>query len=167
MDTRTRFEAGPFGLAPEARARLSRHVEAAIRMARGRRRRAIAAVTVPIFNEHTLPAFTGVSDPERALRGVRATHNGMLCVTLGSRGSMLLDGDTLIHEDGFGVEPVDTTAAGDVFRAAFIYGLLRGSRPHDLLRFANAAAAISCTRAGAMASVPSRQEVEDALSGAV
>jgi sugar/nucleoside kinase (ribokinase family) len=35
-----------------------------------------------------------------------------------------------------------------------------------MLRYANAAAAISCTRPGAMTSVPSKQDVEDALSGA-
>ena len=55
---------------------------------------------------------------------------------------------------------VDTTGAGDVFRAAFIYGLLKGLPPRDMLRFANAAAAVSCTRAGAMASVPTTDEAE-------
>ena len=79
---------------------------------------------------------------------------------------MLLHGDELIHDEGFEVEPVDTTGAGDVFRAAFIDGFLKGRPPRDLLRFANAAAAVSCTRAGAIASVPSLPDVEDAISGA-
>ena len=126
----------------------------------------IAAVTVPMFNEHTLPEFTGEADIERALRKLRRSHEGMLCVTLGARGSMLLAGDELIDEPGFEVEAVDTTAAGDVFRAAFIYSMLKGSAPRQMLRYANAAAAIGCTRAGAMTSVPSKQDVEDALSGA-
>jgi sulfofructose kinase len=126
----------------------------------------VAAVTVPMFNEHTLPEFTGEADLERALRKVRRSHAGMLCVTIGERGAMLLAGDELIHESGFEVEAVDTTAAGDVFRAAFIYSMLRGSSPRQMLRFANAAAAVGCTRAGAMTSVPSKQDVEDALSGA-
>ena len=59
-----------------------------------------------------------------------------------------------------------TPRAGDVFRAAFIYGLVNGLPPREMLQFANAAAAISCTRAGAMPSVPALQEVRDALSGA-
>ena len=126
----------------------------------------VAAVTVPMFNEHTLPEFTGEADFERALRKLRRSHEGMLCVTLGERGSMLLAGDELIYEPGFEVEAVDTTAAGDVFRAAFIYSILKDSSPRQILRYANAAAAISCTRAGAMTSVPSKQDVEDALSGA-
>ena len=126
----------------------------------------VAAVTVPMFNEHTLPQFVGESSPERALRKLRKSHAGILCVTLGEEGAMMLSGDELVYEHGFEVEAVDTTAAGDVFRAAFVYALLHGMPARQMLRFANAAAAVSCTRAGAMPSVPSLQEVEDALSGA-
>lgn len=125
----------------------------------------VAAVSVPIFNEHTLPAITGEPDPERALRALRRSHDGMLCVTLGPDGAMMLAGDELLREPGHEVAAVDTTAAGDVFRAAFIRAMLAGDRPREILRFANAAAAISCTRAGAMASVPSLADVERALSG--
>jgi len=126
----------------------------------------VAAVTVPMFNEHTLPEFAGEKDLKRALRKLRKSHPGMLCVTLGPSGAMLLTADELIYEPGFEVDAVDTTAAGDVFRAAFICALLKGEPPRQMLRFANAAAAISVTRAGAMTSVPGAQEVADALSGA-
>jgi sugar/nucleoside kinase (ribokinase family) len=126
----------------------------------------VAAVTIPMFNEHTLPQFVGETSPERALRKLRKSHDGILCVTLGEEGAMMLAGDELIYEHGFEVEAVDTTAAGDVFRAAFIFALLNGVPRRQMLRFANAAAAVSCTRAGAMPSVPSLQEVQDALSGA-
>jgi len=57
------------------------------------------------------------------------------------------------------VKPVDTTGAGDVFRGAFIHALLRGDPPRDILRFANAAAALSCTKMGAMSSVPTLADV--------
>jgi sugar/nucleoside kinase (ribokinase family) len=126
----------------------------------------VAAVTIPMFNEHTLPQFIGESSPERALRKLRKSHDGILCVTLGEEGAMMLAGDELIYEHGFEVDAVDTTAAGDVFRAAFIHALLNGLPGRQMLRFANAAAAVSCTRAGAMPSVPSLQDVDDALSGA-
>jgi sugar/nucleoside kinase (ribokinase family) len=76
---------------------------------------------------------------------------------------MMLAGNELVYEPGFEVEAVDTTAAGDVFRAAFIYALLDGAQPHEMLRFANAAAAVSCTRAGAMASVPNLDDVRSVL----
>src|SRR5262245_39613172 len=123
----------------------------------------IEAVSVPIFAEHVPRALTGEPDPERALRKLRATHSGMLCVTLGARGSMLLDGNQLYRVPAPNVQAVDATGAGDVFRGAFIYAMLRGDSPVDILRFANAAAALSCTREGALDSVPRREEVEEFL----
>jgi sugar/nucleoside kinase (ribokinase family) len=128
-----------------------------------RTRELIAAVTVPIFAEHVPQTLTGESDPERALRQLRKTHHGMLCVTLGARGSMLLDGNQLYRVPAPSVPAVDATGAGDVFRGAFIDALLRGESPVDILRFANAAAALSCTREGALDSVPTRHEVEEFL----
>jgi sugar/nucleoside kinase (ribokinase family) len=59
---------------------------------------------------------------------------------------------------------VDTTGAGDVFRGAFIYAMLRGLPPGEVLRVANAAAAISVTRPGALDSVPTLLEVQRFLT---
>ena len=123
----------------------------------------IAAVTVPIFAEHVLEPLTGESDPEQALRRLRQRHAGMLCVTLGARGAMLLDGDRLYVEPACEVAVSDTTGAGDVFRGAFIAALLRGDMPADILKFANAAAAVGCTRLGAINGVPTRGEIEAIL----
>ena len=120
----------------------------------------IAAVTIPIFAEHVIEPLTGETDPERALRVIRRRHAGMLCVTLGARGAVLLDGDTLYSESAFPVTALDTTGAGDVFRGGFIAALLRGDAPADILRFANAAAAISCTRLGAIGGVPTTAEAQ-------
>ena len=120
----------------------------------------VAAVSVPIFAQHVLPAITGEADVERALRIVRRTHDGMLCATVGAGGAVMLIGDDCVAERGFAVRAVDTTGAGDVFRAAFICALLRNDSPRDMLRFANAAAAVSCTRAGAMAGVPSMADIQ-------
>ena len=125
----------------------------------------IASVTVAIFAEHVLEPLTGERDFERALRALRRRHTGMLCVTLGARGAMLLDGDRLYEEPAFQTTAVDTTGAGDVFRGGFITALLRGDAPGDILRFANAAAAISCSRAGAITSVPSLAETESFVAG--
>jgi sugar/nucleoside kinase (ribokinase family) len=122
--------------------------------------------SIAILAQHALPALTGDADPERGLRALGAAHpHKPLCVTLGPQGAMMLDGDQLIHEPGFAIDAVDTTGAGDVFRAALIHGLLNDLEPRDMLRFANAAAAVSCTRHGAMASVPSLDEVRRRLNG--
>jgi len=128
-----------------------------------RTRALVDAVTVPIFAEHVPQALSGESNPERALRRLRNRHDGLLCVTLGVRGSMLLDGSQLYRVPAPSVHAVDATGAGDVFRGAFICALLRGDSPVDILRFSNAAAALSCTREGALDSVPARQDVEEFL----
>jgi sugar/nucleoside kinase (ribokinase family) len=120
----------------------------------------VAAVDVPIFAESVPAALTGEADMERALRAIRKGHSGLLCVTLGSRGAMLLEGDVLHRVSGLEVSVADTTGAGDVFRGAFIHALLRGDAPAGILRFANTAAALSCTKVGAIAGIPTLAEVE-------
>jgi len=124
----------------------------------------VKAVTFPIFAEHVPTALTGIEDPYAALQALRRVHDGVLCVTLGSRGAMALEGDRLHHAPAFAVDAVDTTGAGDVFRGAFIYAYLNGFPVAHALRLANAAAAVSCTRLGAMASVPSREEAEQLMA---
>ncbi|OFW05392.1 MAG: hypothetical protein A3H96_07870 [Acidobacteria bacterium RIFCSPLOWO2_02_FULL_67_36] len=123
----------------------------------------IRNVTIPILAEEVPRAMTGIADPEGALRALRRHHPGLLCVTLGAGGAMALDGDRVVHAPAFAVDAVDTTGAGDVFRAGLIYGILVGFPVERMLRFANAAAAASCTRLGAIASVPELADVMDVL----
>src|SRR5438045_2353923 len=75
-----------------------------------------------------------------------------------------LEGDRFHLAPAMPVKAVDTTGAGDVFRAGVIYGLLQGWAVPALLRFANAAAALSCTREGAIASVPTLAEIKTFLA---
>jgi sugar/nucleoside kinase (ribokinase family) len=120
----------------------------------------INAVSIPIFAEHVPTRLTDFNDQEEALRALRQSHHRMLCVTLGEQGAMALDGDGTHYAPAFQVNAVDTTGAGDVFRAGFIYALLREWPTDEILRFANAAAAVSCTRLGALGGIPSLAEVE-------
>ncbi len=124
----------------------------------------IAAVSIPIFAEHVPTRVTGLTDHELALRKLREAHHELLCVTLGDRGAMALDGDQVHYLPAFHIEARDTTGAGDVFRAGFIYALLRGWPTEEIIRFANAAAAVSCTRLGALDGVPALEEVEELVS---
>lgn len=139
------------------------HVTSDIEAARPKTPAILDAVTIPMFAEHVPGDLTGERDIERALRILRQRHAGMLVVTLGARGAAMLDGDRYLRQPAFPVEVIDTTGAGDVFRAGFIYALLRGDTPEGILRFACAAAGASCTRRGAIASVPSLAEVQSLI----
>lgn len=122
----------------------------------------VRAVSIAIFAEHVPRELTGEADFERALRRIRSYHQGRLCVTLGARGAMMLDGDNLHVAPALAVRTVDSTGAGDVFRGAFIHALLEGRQADEILRWANVAAGLSCTKPGAMNSVPTPEEMQAA-----
>jgi sugar/nucleoside kinase (ribokinase family) len=109
------------------------------------------------------PKLTGIEDREKALVALKRYNRGFLCATLGREGAMAVVGDRIVYSRGFDVETLDTTGAGDVFHAGFIYGLIRNWEALEILRFANAVAALKCTRIGGR-SVPTLEEVESFLS---
>jgi sugar/nucleoside kinase (ribokinase family) len=119
---------------------------------------------VPILAAHVPRALTGRDDVEQALRTLRCEHPGLLVVTLGERGSVALDGDRFLHVPAPRVHAIDTTGAGDVFRAGVIYSLLQQWTTEETLRFANTAAALGCTRRGAITAVPTIEEIQAALA---
>jgi sulfofructose kinase len=126
-----------------------------------------ATVTHAIFAQHVPTALTGIADTEAALRSLRRTLDNVLVVTMGEHGASALDGDRFYHEPAFAVHAVDTTGAGDVFRGGFIYALVNGQPMDQALRTANAAAAVSCTRLGALNGVPTLAEVRELMSANV
>ena len=84
-----------------------------------------------------------------------------ILLKLGSQGACVLsEQGEWLHAAAPGVQVVDTTGAGDTLNAAFATALLRGDSLWAALRFAVAAASLSTTRAGAMGSAPTREQVE-------
>ncbi|WP_049927128.1 carbohydrate kinase family protein [Halopiger goleimassiliensis] len=69
----------------------------------------------------------------------------------------------LAEHSGFAVDAVDTTGAGDAFVAGSISALREGRSIDSTLAFANAVAATATTETGAMAALPSREEVASLL----
>lgn len=128
-----------------------------------RTRELIRHVDVPIFAEHVPQALTREKDPAKALKKLQRKRHVALCVTLGARGAVMLHKERVYRAPAFTVKATDTTGAGDIFRGALIYAMLRGGPPAEILRFANAAAALSCTRPGAMDSVPTLNQVDKLL----
>ena len=110
---------------------------------------------------------TGIAEPGAALRALYDAYRPALaCATLGAEGSLTVAGDAEIRTPGFSVEAVDTTGAGDVFRGGFIAGWFRQGAQADLvevLRYANAAAALKCRRLGAREGIPTSADVDALL----
>lgn len=63
------------------------------------------------------------------------------------------------RHDGYAVDPVDTTGAGDAFTAGALAALADGEPLEEVLAFANAVAALATTADGAMTALPTREEV--------
>lgn len=73
----------------------------------------------------------------------------LTAATLGHEGVVACIGGAFCHRPAYRVGVVDTTGAGDIFHAGFIYGLLREWSLAQTLDFACAAAALNCTGNGA------------------
>jgi sulfofructose kinase len=104
---------------------------------------------------------TGERDLARALKMLREKYACRLtAATLGEGGVLAWDGERLLHRAAYRVPVVDTTGAGDIFHAGFIYGLLRGWDLERQLDFACAAAALNCTCQGARGGIRGVEDVE-------
>jgi ribokinase len=102
-----------------------------------------------------------VSAADAVALGHRIREFGVsaVIVKLGDQGCVYCGADRTLAAPPFVVRAVDSTAAGDTFNAALAVALVEGAEMENALRFANAAAAVSVTRAGAQTSAPSRAEI--------
>jgi sulfofructose kinase len=108
--------------------------------------------------------FTGISDQKKALLELQKHTSGFLCATLGHEGAMALVNGEFHSIEGLKVKSVDTTGAGDIFHAGFIYGLLQNWEVVEILRFANAAAALKCQDLGGRKGIPTLEETQKFLN---
>jgi ribokinase len=124
-------------------------------------------VDVLVLNETELGflANTELHDGDPPARFVEAAKrlqtgvNGIICVTLGKRGVLVLVNGEASMIAGRAVKAVDTTGAGDCFVGALAAQLASGAAIRDALAYANAAASISVQRMGAAPSMPTAAEV--------
>ena len=104
--------------------------------------------------------LAGTEDLQQSLPAVHARFGCRLAAaTLGQGGVLAWDGKQFHYAPAFCVETRDTTGAGDIFHAGFIYGLLQGWPLEKQLDFACAAAALNCTAAGARGGIQSAGEI--------
>ena len=83
----------------------------------------------------------------------------------GAEGSFVaVEGGKAAWVSPLNVDAIDTVGAGDCFNGAFAVALLEGNHPWAAARIASIAAAISVTRRGAQASIPTRADMQEFLA---
>jgi sulfofructose kinase len=109
--------------------------------------------------------LTGEADLEVALRQMHRRFGCRLAAaTLGHEGVLAWDGQRSHQAAAFQVPVVDTTGAGDIFHAAFIYGLLQNWPLPRQLNFACAAAAMNCMGTGARGGIQPVEAIESFMA---
>ncbi len=89
-------------------------------------------------------------DPIKTSKKLLDIGPSIIAIKMGSKGSIIMSRDMKIEIPAYRVEEVDPTGAGDVYDAAFVYGILNNWDIERIGRFANAAGAIKVTRRGPM-----------------
>ena len=109
--------------------------------------------------------ISGKADLREALKSLQQMYGSRLAAaTLGTEGVLAWDGRQFHHSAAFRVSAIDTTGAGDIFHAGFIFGLLQKWPLERSLDFACAAAALNCTAAGARGRIASVAEIETLMA---
>jgi ribokinase len=116
-------------------------------------------------NETEAEAITGMTitdipSAERASALLQERGVKNVIITLGQAGAFVKSENYTGLIPGVKVNPVDTTAAGDVFNGALAVAISEGNALNDAVIFANKAASISVTRMGAQTSAPYRNEIK-------
>jgi sugar/nucleoside kinase (ribokinase family) len=95
--------------------------------------------------------ITGETDYDKMATKLLGLGPKIVAVTMGPEGSLLATANTMDHVPAFNVSVVDSTGAGDAFMGGLSYGLLQGWELANAALFANASAALCCTKVGARA----------------
>ena len=102
---------------------------------------------------------------ESALPKIHRRYNNRLtAATLGEEGVLAWDGKELHHAAAYRVAVKDTTGAGDIFHAGFIYGLFQDWPLQRQLDFACASAALNCTASGARGGIQPVEAIETLMA---
>lgn len=116
---------------------------------------------------------------EEYAQDFRRWNGGIVVVTRGMNGAVAFDGDNLLTHDGYGVDVIDPVGAGDAFVAGLLGGILertdlkaflsqdaaaRAPILTHALQVANVCGALTCTRHGDTAAMPSMAEVRQFLA---
>ena len=122
-------------------------------------------ISIFLLNEEEGNQVTGLTDPDEINAEMLGRFpNAKIVLTLGKDGAVYADASQKHFQPIFKVKAVDTTAAGDTFTGYFLAGLLDGMPVPEILKMSAKASSIAVTRAGAVPSIPYRNEVMEALA---
>ena len=120
-----------------------------------------------------LPLLTGTDDLEEGSLRLAERGISLVLVTLGGEGAFCRWKGGTLRVPGVKVSIADTNGAGDTFLGAVLSRLCRrGTHPleglsrtevEEILTFANRAAALTCSRSGAIPAMPTLGELEEIL----
>ena len=113
------------------------------------------------MNEDEARMLTGTTEPSRAAEVMHQCGAGTVVVKLSGRGCAVVGPGVLVECPAFDVPVVDTTGAGDCFVGAFLAARLRNRSYTDAAKFANAVAALTIQKLGAVEGVRSFEETEE------
>jgi ribokinase len=102
--------------------------------------------------------ITGAGDFDGMAKNLLTLGPKLVAITMGAEGCLIASADQKVHVPAFKVDVVDTTGAGDAFMGGLSYALLQGWDHARVGLFANACAALCCTKVGARA-MAKRDEV--------
>jgi sugar/nucleoside kinase (ribokinase family) len=114
---------------------------------------------VVIGNERFAAEFSHSADMKRSLTELVKMGPRTAVITLGEEGAIGLESDTLVRQPALEIDVIDTTGASEVFRGAFIHGLLEGWGLDRCLPFANAAAGLNCRHLGGLGGIAPLSEI--------
>lgn len=101
------------------------------------------------------------ADAHLAAEAIMARYGGdVILITLGSAGALCRHPAGIDYHPGWPVMVVDTVGSGDAFLAAFVASRLGGRSVPLALERATAAGALACTRSGAIAGLPTSDELD-------
>jgi sulfofructose kinase len=126
--------------------------------------RLLPFVDYPVTSKEFPVDATGEKNLFKALPQLQRKYGSRaVCATLGVNGTLAWDGTRFWYAPSYKVHVVDTTGAGDLFHAAFSYGILHAWDLQRILDFACAAAGLNCESLGARGGISGLPKVKELL----
>ncbi|AWB45915.1 carbohydrate kinase [Paenibacillus sp. CAA11] len=133
-------------------------------------RQGISQADLVKLSEEELKLITGQAERASAVQLLHQWGAGMAAVTLGAEGTFVSNGTEAALVPSIPVKSIDSTGAGDAFVGAMLLKISRLEDPKALVNeferlneftsFANKVGALVCMKVGAIASLPTWDEVE-------